>query len=315
MSAADSPFHPGECAIQSRLGVRERVEEVGRRIIRDQMPDQHREFFVEQPLLFLGSLDETAQPWASALFGPPGFARSLDSRRLEVRTGATPGDPLLANLRDGAQIGLLGIQFHTRRRNRLNGRIERLGDGVHFRLHVEQSFGNCPKYIQKRDPDPSDVARPGRAPRTRPREASLDAAARSLVARADTFFIASAYLGADAGGGMGVDVSHRGGKPGFVQAEDERTLLVPDYVGNYLFNTLGNLLVNPRCGLLFLDFETGDTLQLAADAEILWEPSQARFSPGALRMLRFHVRDVLAVAGALPLRWTFLEYSPELDRL
>jgi predicted pyridoxine 5'-phosphate oxidase superfamily flavin-nucleotide-binding protein len=314
MSGGDSPFHPGERAVQSRVGVRDRIEDIGRRVIRDHMPDQHREFFAQQPFLLVGSLDESGQPWASVVYGPRGFAHSPDPRTLEIDASTVSCDPLLENLRDGSRVGILGIQFETRRRNRANGRVEHLAGLAHFRLHVEQSFGNCAKYIQRRNLVSLDASRGTTAPVVRRFDTELDASAASLIARADTFFIASAYLGPDAGGGRGVDVSHRGGKPGFVVVEEDGALLLPDYEGNYLFNTLGNLVAEPRCGLVFFDFETGDTLQLAADAEILWEPSQARFPPGAQRMIRFRPRAGLAVSGGIPLRWSFVEYSPELER-
>ena len=150
---------------------------------------------------------------------------------------------------------MLGIEPHTRRRNRLNGHVVRR-DEAGFVVHVDQSFGNCPKYIQARKPE--FVARSGAAP-TAHRLDALDEPARALIARADTFFIATAHpLAARSDTpAFGVDVSHRGGKPGFVRVDGNSSLTVPDFLGNFFFNTLGNLALNPRCGLLFMDFEMG----------------------------------------------------------
>jgi hypothetical protein len=100
-----------------------------------------------------------------------------------------------------------------------------------------------------------------------------------------------------------VDVSHRGGPAGFVQVAADGRLLVRDYVGNSFFNTLGNLQLEPRCGLLFVDFASGDRLQLAGRAELLWEPERADAAPATQRLLRIEVRQAVLVRGGLPLRW------------
>ncbi|WP_432379176.1 pyridoxamine 5'-phosphate oxidase family protein [Duganella sp. P38] len=168
-------------------------------------------------------------------------------------------------------------------------------------MSVTQSFGNCPQYIQHRQHSPAPAD--GRKVQVQ-RSAALSAADRELIARADTFFIASANMAADAGRGRGVDVSHRGGRPGFVRVDDERTLTAPEFVGNYFFNTMGNLLNNPRAGLLFIDFERGDMLHIAVEGEIIWDGPQLQAFAGAEKLLRFHVREVVRNAGALPFRWT-----------
>src|ERR1044071_5163502 len=79
-----SPFHAGEQALQARAGMRERIERAGRTMNRDFMPDQHREFFAAQPLIFVGSLDARRRPWASLLSGDPGFIASPGARTLSV---------------------------------------------------------------------------------------------------------------------------------------------------------------------------------------------------------------------------------------
>jgi predicted pyridoxine 5'-phosphate oxidase superfamily flavin-nucleotide-binding protein len=300
-----TPFHRGEQAAQERLGVRDQLELHGRRVIRDFMPEQHRAFFAELPFVVVGSLDREGQPWASLLPGPPGFASSLDPRHLDLRAAPLAGDPLADNLAVGAPLGVLGIQPSTRRRNRMNGTIDALAAG-RASVRVRQSFGNCPKYIQARTVqfvegplDPPVVSRTDR----------LDPAMRALAGVADTFYLASSFDPADPAGG--VDVSHRGGKPGFVRV-DGNTLTVPDLIGNFYFNTIGNLLVHPRAGLLFIDFARGDRLHVAADAEIVWQGPEVDRHAGAQRLLRFHVREVRSVAGPLPLRFGPPSLSPFL---
>jgi uncharacterized protein len=307
----DTPvFHEGELALQEAAGSRARLAEFGARVIREFMPDQHRDFFAQLPFLIVGSLDGQGQPWASVLASPAGFVSSPDASRLVVRARPLPHDPLADNVAPGAPIALLGIEPHTRRRNRANGHVSFVADGS-FGVHVEQSFGNCPKYIQARRPafDGADRASPVAYHMER-----LDAAAREIVGKADTFFIATAHPRAASAAprAFGVDVSHRGGKPGFVRVDDDGVLTVPDFIGNFYFNTLGNLAVNPRCGLLFIDFERGDLQYLAARGEIVAQGPLVEAFEGAQRVLRLHIVSALRVEGALPLRWTDAQLSPAL---
>ncbi|HEX2114433.1 MAG TPA: pyridoxamine 5'-phosphate oxidase family protein, partial [Alphaproteobacteria bacterium] len=149
MSEVDRTFHAGERALQARAGSRPRLAEVGPRVIRDYMPDQHRLFFAELPMLFVGSLDAQGRPWASVLTGRPGFVTSPEPRTLVIRAKPAAVDPLAQTLTLGMPIGLLGIQLETRRRNRMNGTVTELYPD-RFTATVGQSFGNCPQYIQSR---------------------------------------------------------------------------------------------------------------------------------------------------------------------
>ncbi len=293
MDTPRDPFHDGERALQARAGMQARMAEIGPRAIRDHMPDQHRDFFAQLPFLVVGSVDADGQPWASVLSGPPGFVQSPDPHTLRVATPAPADSPLARHLRVGAPLGLLGIQPHTRRRNRMNGSVTR-ASAAGFDVEVEQSFGNCPKYIRTReafyfgDDAPAAPAQP---------LAALDDAARALIRRADTLFIASAHA-------AGVDVSHRGGEPGFVTVGPDDRLTLPDYVGNFFFNTLGNLLLEPRAGLLFIDFDSGDLLQVNGRAQIVEDEEALADHPGAQRLLRIAVTGALRVPGGLPLLWS-----------
>ncbi|MFC5520683.1 pyridoxamine 5'-phosphate oxidase family protein [Polaromonas jejuensis] len=302
-------FHEGERAVQARVGVRERLEQMGPRVIRDFMPDQHRAFFEQLPFVLAGTVDAGGQPWASVLAQPPGFIRSPDPQHLLLRARPLRGDPLQDTLADGAPIGLLGIEPHTRRRNRMNGVVQGV-NASGFGVALSQSFGNCPKYIQAREPvyvKEHLSIQPAVHTATQ-----LDDAARRMVAAADTLFIATAYAGdsAQAGRAAGVDVSHRGGKPGFVRVDADDTLTVPDFIGNFFFNTLGNIAVNPRAGLLFIDFDRGDLLYLAVTADIIWDGPEVRSFAGAQRLLRFKVQSMRRVENSLPLRWGEAELPP-----
>jgi uncharacterized protein len=300
-------FHTGERALQARAGSLERLAEVGSRVIRSTMPDQHRIFFAQLPFIVTGSVDGAGQPWASVLAGPPGFLSAPAADRLQISARPGAGDPLGEALVAGAPVGLLGIEPHTRRRNRANGRIATTDDQG-FAVQVMQSFGNCPKYIRARQ---AEFMADWPAPEGIRRAPGLDDADRRLIAAADTFFIASAHPAAadDADPAHGVDVSHRGGQPGFVRV-DGYTLTIPDLAGNAYFNTLGNLQVNARAGLLFIDFASGDLLWLAAATEIIHDGAELATFAGAQRLLRLRVREVRRQAAALPLRWHSGDAAP-----
>lgn len=293
----DGPFHAGELAAQALAGVASRGAS-----IRDFMPDQHRIFFGQLPWLFAGVLDRNGWPLATVLAAAPGFVASPTQTTLSIAALPSSDDPALDAFRVGGPIGLLGLEFETRRRNRANGWIETVVAGG-FAVSVTQSFGNCAKYIQARN-----RAQDGAVPAASPVGLSgLDAEARALIAGADTLFIAStAAPDSEAGG---VDISHRGGRPGFVRIDGD-TLTIPDFAGNNYFNTFGNLLQQPCAALLFVDFAAGTLLQLQGVAEIVWRGAELARLDGAERLLRFHVGEGWRRPQALRLRWSAPEYAP-----
>lgn len=299
-----SPWHDGEIALQRRLGVDARMDELGRRVMRDHLIEQHREFYPLLPMVVLGAVDEVGDVWPTLRAGFPGFLHAPDEHRLAVELARQPADPAERGMDDGAALALLGIDLTTRRRNRLNGTLHRHGRG--FDLSVHQSFGNCPKYIQLRqvtfvrDPlEPESALR-----RT---GATFDDDARALVRQSDTFFVAT-Y--ADLPERREVDVSHRGGRAGFVHVGDDGWLTIPDFAGNRFFNTLGNIVLNRRAGLVFPDFRTGGLLQMTGDAELLFDFPEGKAVAGAEHHWRFRPRRVVWRADALPIRYDFAEWSP-----
>jgi len=302
-------FHPGEQAAQARYGVRERLAEVGQQVIRSHMPLQHRELFARLPFVALAGVDAAGQPQATLLAGPaPGFVTSPDDRTLRVDALPARDDPLAPVLAIGAQFGLLGIDLSTRRRNRANGVIATL-DASGFTLDIRQSFGNCPKYIQvrellKRVAQAADVEAAVASDR-------LTSKARALMMEMDTFFIATHAAGQRASGGS--DMSHRGGRPGFVRiGADGRTLTWPEFAGNLYFNTLGNLLEQPRAAIVVPDFERGDLLHVTGRCTIDWTGPEVEAFPGARQLVRMRIVSVLWRPGAWPLRWRLLQTSPYL---
>lgn len=294
-------YHEGELAVQTRAGVREMAERVGRSI-RASFPPASVEFLLEQPLAIIGSVGADGRAWASLVTGEPGFMRVMDEQTLFVGAKASTGDPLAVNLTANSHIGLLAIDFATRRRMRVNGRAATVHGEDGIRIDATQVYANCPKYIQAREWRLETVTpQDGRSIR---RERFLTAKQRTWIAGSDTFFIASHHAEG------GADVSHRGGMPGFVCVVSERELMFPDYSGNAMFQTLGNLSVNPSAGLLFVDWHTGSTLQLTGLARVVWEEDDLAGIKGAERAVRFVVDESIQIEHATDLRWHFLDYSP-----
>lgn len=308
-----SAFHAGEVQLQEISGLAEKMAEIGSRVVRRYMPDQHREFFSHLPYMIVGALDDTRQPWATILTGAPGFMQSPTPITLQIAAQTAADDPLAHALQSGAPIGMLGFEAHTRRRNRVNGTLGD-ADANGFVVQVRESFGNCPKYIQAREPNPVSL------PRTATAHAmtKLDAEAFALVVTADTMFIASAHPHAGSDEAYGVDVSHRGGKPGFVKIirgdNGKDTLQLPDFVGNFFFNTFGNIALNPRVGLLFIDYAGHNLLHIAGHARLILDGPEIDAYVGAERILSIEIDSAIWRSNALPLEWSTAIASPFLEQ-
>ncbi|MEV7617299.1 pyridoxamine 5'-phosphate oxidase family protein [Streptomyces sp. NPDC089799] len=289
-------YHGGSLAVQDRVGVRELADHVGRSIGTG-IKDVAAAFLAHQPFLVVGAAAGDGRVWASVLDGEPGFVRATGPGRIEVTARMPEGDPLAGALTaEGLPVGTIALDPRTRRRMRLNGTLAAPAPGG-FAVRAEQVFANCPKYLQKRHP--LDAVRQegekGRGGVVR-YGGALDAGQVRAVRAADTFFIAT--VAAD-----GADASHRGGNPGFVEVLSPTELAWPDYAGNAMFLTLGNLAADGRAGLLFPDWETGSVLQLTGRA-------RTEFGPGAERTVRFLVDAVAESRPPGRLRWSAPEYSP-----
>jgi uncharacterized protein len=249
-------YHAGEHELQDRAGTRQQAHAVGR-IVQDHVSAAAARFLGAQTLAVAASLEAGGRVWASLLTGPPGFITAADAQLLRIAARPSPGDPLEANLAARPELGLLVLDPATRQRFRLNGRGLPSPEGLF--LLVDQAYGNCPKHIQRRVLHPTGLA--AQAGPVRAGD-SLDPRQQEWIRGADTLFIASVHPSS------GADASHRGGPPGFVRVTAPDALEFEDYGGNGMFNTLGNLVVNPRAGLLFVDFEQGHLLQVSGRARV-----------------------------------------------
>ncbi|WP_181919239.1 pyridoxamine 5'-phosphate oxidase family protein [Alkalilimnicola ehrlichii] len=309
MAQDDHVFHAGERTVQARAEVSDDWLERAASFVRPEMPQQHRDFFENLPMLFLGLLDPAGRPWCVPVFGPPGYASSPSPSTLELQRAPTLSDELRLDLTPGASVGVVGVDLSNRRRNRMNGRV-RYARGDAITIAVDQSFGNCPQYIQTRSLAPARDEPSAAAGR---RSSLYEPAVRRLVESADTFFIASRAAGSLKGGSAGVDASHRGGRPGFLGINEDGSLSFPDFSGNRFFNTLGNIESDGRIGLFVPDFETGEAIILTGRATIDWSPGRVEAFAGAERVVDVVPEEIWHATATLPVTATLAEQWPALD--
>lgn len=293
-------YHEGELAVQKMAGV-EIVAERNSRSINEHIPKGAVAFLGRQSLVITASVDERGRVWSSIITGEPGFLYVNDKGKLVIRSSPVLGDPLIQNLNSNNELGLLVIDLSKRIRLRING-TGSFDENGWLVITTTQVYGNCPKYIQNRSLHANGVYQ--RLQSSECRSQGLSPEQQDWIRKSDTFFIGSVSAAGD------VDASHRGGPPGFVQVTDERTLIIPDYFGNSMFNTLGNIYSNPSTGLLFIDFLSGHSLQLTGRSEISWDENEISKYPAAERLLVFKVDEVLFVDNGTDLSWEFVEYSP-----
>jgi predicted pyridoxine 5'-phosphate oxidase superfamily flavin-nucleotide-binding protein len=293
MTRASNVFHDGEVAVQERAGVRDAAERLGAGI-ESRIIAGARSFVAEQEMLVLAAGDPGGEVWASVWFGRRGFAESRDDGRtlwIDRPPTALDVDPIGTLVRPGAALGILAIELASRRRLRING-VVRAADDTAVALDVRESFPNCPKYIAKRHlapRHPAPVAEPIA------HGTGLDEPRLATIERTDTVFVASLHPE------RGADASHRGGNPGFVRVVDDHTLRVPDYRGNNMFQTLGNLHASGRAGLVFVDFVGRRLLHVTGKTVLRFDTSETNVVTGGTG--RSWDLDVTRwIEGALPAR-------------
>jgi predicted pyridoxine 5'-phosphate oxidase superfamily flavin-nucleotide-binding protein len=292
-------FHAGEREVQQRAGVTAMARDLGQGIGQS-IPAGARPFLEGQRIAVLAGVDGAGRVWVSLLTGRPGFITAPDSKTLRLAAAAPAIDPITDCLADGAPIGLLVFDPVRRRRLRLNGYVAGV-DASALQISVAEVFGNCPKYIQARVPDAEARATALHSVR---RGSILTERQRLAIERSDTLFIGSVHER------TGADASHRGGRPGFVQVMDERRLRLPDYAGNNMFQTLGNISKDPRVGLVFVNFASGATLQITGQARILWDRRRFSDLPGAERAVDVDIDEVVELDGRIDGGWILVAPSP-----
>ncbi|BBX39521.1 hypothetical protein MSIM_09720 [Mycobacterium simiae] len=270
--------------MQRRAGVEATAKRLENMLRANRISAGATQFLSTQRFAALTGRDHAGVLWISPVAGPPGFLRGADDI-VQISQAPRDGDPL-HRITAGQQVGLVAIDFATRRRMRVNGTLLVNGD-TGMSIRVDQAYGNCPQYIHRRHINVPAIANPFGASR---HAATLSAAEQAMIATADTFFLGTTHPS------RGSDASHRGGTAGFVKVDSPTRLWWPDYPGNNMFNSLGNLTVDNEAALLFVNFATGASIQLSGSAQVQWSIPEA--DDGAGRGVVFEVDDVVTSSSA-----------------
>ena len=304
MSMVPETRHEGECSVQERI-YGPGAAHTFNRAVGSGLPRGAFSFIEDLSMAVIGSRDANGSVWASILFGNPGFLHAVDVNTLDINASLSPWsphDPLLTNLSTHSSVGLLLIDFESRRRLRVNGKMVPSSSKNHWNVHVEQAYANCPRYIQRRL---SHVISKQPSLSQATRGTHFTAAQMQSIDRSDTLFVASAHPK------HGIDASHRGGAPGFVNILTDASLRIPDYAGNNMFNTLGNIFCEPRAGLVFVDFERQRLLQCTGTAEILWHlDAPVQETGGTQRYWVFQLKSWIEYEIRHNIKWDLVEPSP-----
>jgi hypothetical protein len=301
----DHPYHEGEVSVQERTGEQDAALRHAAGISAGIVPAT-RAFLARQRLLALSTTGDDEQLWTSVWCGEPGFVRSADDGRVVniLRTVMTESadDPVPRRLAVGRPVGMLAIELASRRRLRINGTIERITDEK-IDVLVRESVGNCPKYIQRREPQEA-AALEIRTTSAYGRE--IDEARRRIVERADTAFVGSLHPE------QGADTSHRGGARGFIKVVNDRTLRIPDYPGNSMFMTLGNFAADARAALAIVDFNHNFVVSLSGTVRMEFDVEEDPAHPagGTGRYWNFAVREWVQFELPTTVRWQLIDASP-----
>jgi predicted pyridoxine 5'-phosphate oxidase superfamily flavin-nucleotide-binding protein len=302
-----SAYHTGEIEMQTRAGTRGEAARMSDGIL-PALPGRMPGYLARQTMAAFGTVDPAGRVWASLLAGPPGFLEADGDSALLIRDPRRDtGEKNIAwtNLTAGGPLGVLAINLAERRRLRINGPAMVEPKGA-IRLTVEEFFGNCPKYIQARTAEEHSYGAFEEAAGSFSSGDAFTEAQGETIRSVDTFFLASRNPGG------GADVSHRGGRPGFVNVEGAQRLSWGDFSGNGMFQTLGNILLDTHVGLVFPDFQRGSVLQLTGRAKVLDDPQSCAAFAGAERVVEFELDEVGESPGRIPVGWNFLSYSPFL---
>lgn len=314
-------FHPGELRAQRLAGTRGVADELVAGMS-STVPAGSRFNSLLSSLPFLSVTSVTPATsthphmlWVSLLFGRH-FISAPNPNHLNLHNAAVlPNDILQSNLSTTpAPVAILALDFMNRMRYRTNGQVlSPPTDSVNTHhppvvtVNIREAFPNCPKYIQKRRLRPETELLPAIPDHPSFEEdTSLSEHDRNLITSADTFFLGTYFKG------TGADANQRGGNPGFVRVVSENELFWPDYRGNGMFQSFGNLQLDSRAGLTFFDFSTGHLLQLSGSAEVEWQVAKdMRVERAAERIVRYRVDKVRRSVGPVTnFRWETVEYSP-----
>jgi uncharacterized protein len=298
-------FHSGEREVQRRTGEIIIANSNGR-IINNVIVAGAINFIEKQPMVIVSSIDSSGNAWASLLIGDFGFAKVNNPKMMvfdKSMLSSAKEDIFYQNIEENHEIGSLFVELSSRRRFRINGTTSI--NKNHIEINIHEAYPNCPKYIQRRVISVPDYFENSASIITHGNQLKKDE--KDWILNADTIFVASLSNNGK------MDVSHRGGNPGFIEIIGENTLKIPDYQGNSMYNTLGNFIQNPNSGILLVNFEKGETLQLTGKADLLFDQNSEEDkikTTGTGRYWLFKTKQWIYIKKHHKVDWELLDYSP-----
>lgn len=312
-------FHHGETKVQRQAGEFDTAQ-VNGRVISNMIPGGAVPFLSQLQLIWISSVDYQGTLCCTPLFGYPGFITAptpdtlvIDKTKLLI----IPEDPFWQNIQEQVALGILALEQSTRRRLRVNGFVNKKNKSI-ILINVIEAYPNCPKYITRRGLHiklEEDIAQKTNHSQLIASNKQLSSKQQQLIEQSDSFFVASAFQTIENGQkDFRCDASHRGGYPGFVEVKKNR-LIIPDYKGNSMFNTLGNIEQYNHASILFIDYQNNRYLQLSGKAKILWDQDDPQSkSAGTKRFWQLDINRCYEYQLSELIEWSFLDYSPHNPR-
>ncbi len=255
-------YHKGELILQKKFGETKIADRV-RRAIKNEIVPGAIAFIENQSMVVVSSVDEKNVVWTSILIGDYGLASVVNQNEIlfDLEKIQSPKEDIFFKnmIKKNTKMGSIFIELGSRRRFRINGNAHYKPSAIH--LQIEEAYPNCPKYIQRRILTITKNTK--KAISKIESGTKLNTEQQTLILNSDTFFVGSQSTNGK------LDCSHRGGNTGFIEILENGDLKIPDYTGNSMYNTLGNILENSNVGLLFIDFKQGNTLQINGNASLL----------------------------------------------
>ncbi len=299
------PFHEGELELQKKYKAYHPPKLV-ERLLKDHIINELIPFIEQQTTVIISTTDPQGNIWTSMIIGNQNFIKVQSPKQLDIfldKTKSNTEDIFLKNLKINSNVGLLFIDTVSRTRYRMNASAELINNTITF--SITEAYPNCPKYIQQRILTITEENSVIESDQTK--GTVLNELQRNWIKNADTFFLGSVNKHGN------MDASHRGGPKGFIELLDDDTLKIPDYIGNNLFNTLGNFLQCPKSGLLFIDYENGNALQLSGSTALVLDQENTEdmeTTMGTGRFWLFKPEQWIQTKTYYKADWKFISFSP-----
>lgn len=251
-----SVYHDGEKYIQEQMGVTAKANSLSSMIHND-IPIAAAQFLATLDFCVITFSINNKELHNSIVFGFESFIKILNTKEMLIDLENKSFIPKDIYENEKISIGFIGLDFENRMRIRINGTGKIEDNKLH--LYINEVYSNCPKYINDRETigkldflNDSNLTK----------YTTLENDCKKILSHADTFFLSSIHEN------NGADISHKGGEKGFLRVISPKILEFEDFQGNNMYNTLGNIHINPNVSIILIDFTSNDILHITGIATI-----------------------------------------------